>query len=69
MGSEIWHEARVRNGVPVAGAELTEQYNPFEAGLYDAVSLAKGCFMGQETLAKVYNSNGADTVLLCCCMI
>ena len=25
------------------------------AGLWGAVSLAKGCYMGQETLAKVFN--------------
>ena len=27
------------------------------AGLWGEVSLAKGCYMGQETLAKVYNLN------------
>ena len=35
------------------GSELTEAVNPLEAGLYHAVSLSKGCYMGQETLAKV----------------
>ena len=59
MGTDVWHEARVRNGVPAPGAELTELYNPLEAGLYNCVSLAKGCYMGQETLAKLYNNNGA----------
>lgn len=44
--------------MPVPGAELTEGYNPLEAGLYEAVSLNKGCYIGQETLAKVH-SQGA----------
>jgi folate-binding protein YgfZ len=33
---------------------MTEEYNPLEAGLYHAVSLSKGCYIGQETLAKVH---------------
>jgi len=35
------------------GMELTEEVTPLEAGLHGAVSLAKGCYIGQETLAKV----------------
>ncbi|KAG7670677.1 hypothetical protein Ndes2526B_g00461 [Nannochloris sp. 'desiccata'] len=58
MGSTAWGIARVVAGRPVPGAELTEQYNPLEAGLYGAVSLNKGCYIGQETLAKVH-SQGA----------
>lgn len=59
MGSNVWEHVRVLNGVPKTGAELTEAVNPLEAGLYASVSLAKGCYIGQETLAKVYNNNGA----------
>ena len=58
MGSKAWSIARVVAGVPVPGAELTEDYNPLESGLYGAVSLNKGCYIGQETLAKVH-SQGA----------
>ena len=39
----------------MAGTELTDGVNPLEAGLYHAVSLSKGCYVGQETLAKVHN--------------
>jgi folate-binding protein YgfZ len=58
MGSKAWDIARVVAGTPVPAAELTEDYNPLEAGLYSAVSLNKGCYIGQETLAKVH-SQGA----------
>jgi folate-binding protein YgfZ len=58
MGTHAWEEARVLNGVPATGAELTEAYNPLEAGLYHACSLAKGCYIGQETISKVHNANG-----------
>ena len=63
MGTEAWDEVRILNGVPAAGAELTGAYNPLEAGLYHAVSLAKGCYVGQETIAKVHNNNGVPVNL------
>lgn len=54
MGTRAWEIGRVLAGRPAPGAELTAEYNPLEAGLYGAVSLNKGCYMGQETLAKVH---------------
>lgn len=53
MGEADWERARITQGRPAAGAELTEDYNPYEAGLCHAVSVSKGCYIGQETLAKV----------------
>jgi folate-binding protein YgfZ len=53
MGENDWERARITQGRPAAGTELTEDYNPYEAGLCHAVSLDKGCYIGQETLAKV----------------
>jgi folate-binding protein YgfZ len=40
-------------GRPYADAELTPAYNPLQAGLWHAVHFDKGCYMGQETIAKV----------------
>ena len=37
--------------------------NPLEAGLYHAVSLSKGCYVGQETLAKVHNRDAVKQQL------
>ena len=53
MGLQGWEQQSIVAGRPVAGAELTEDCNPLEAALCHAVSLSKGCYMGQETLAKV----------------
>ncbi|HKQ62979.1 MAG TPA: glycine cleavage T C-terminal barrel domain-containing protein, partial [Candidatus Polarisedimenticolaceae bacterium] len=47
---ECW---RVLRGVPAAGAELNEEHNPLEAGLWDAVSFDKGCYVGQEVVARL----------------
>ena len=47
---EAW---RVLSGLPVAGHELTEDSNPLEAGLGEAVSFDKGCYVGQEVVARL----------------
>ncbi|PSC70551.1 Aminomethyltransferase folate-binding domain-containing isoform B [Micractinium conductrix] len=55
MGTACWEMARVMAGRPAVGSELTDDYTALDAGLYGAVSLQKGCYVGQETLAKVHN--------------
>jgi folate-binding protein YgfZ len=47
---ECW---RILCGLPLAGHELTEEHNPLEAGLWDAVSFDKGCYVGQEVVARL----------------
>ena len=39
-------------GRPAPGYELTEEYNPLEAGLAWACSDNKGCYTGQEIIAR-----------------
>ncbi|WIA42885.1 hypothetical protein OEZ86_008804 [Tetradesmus obliquus] len=63
MGEADWERARVTQGRPAAGSELTADFNPYEAGLCHAVSLDKGCYIGQETLAKLSNTNGVKQQL------
>lgn len=57
-GARLWSDeetenARVQWGVPAHGRELTEQINPWEARLGEAVSLTKGCYLGQEVIARL----------------
>lgn len=52
-GPEARAWLRVATGVPTAGHELTERTNPWEARLDAAVSLAKGCYLGQEVVARL----------------
>lgn len=44
---------RIEAGLPEHGRELTEAYNPWEARLDDAISLTKGCYVGQEVIARL----------------
>ncbi len=43
---------RVELGRPAPGAELTAEYNPLEAGLAWACAENKGCYTGQEIIAR-----------------
>ena len=52
-GSEAVELARIEQGVPAFGAELSESYNPLEAGLQHMVSYTKGCYIGQEVIARL----------------
>jgi len=44
---------RVEGGVPRLGAELGEDVLPPEAGLDAAISTTKGCYTGQEVVARI----------------
>ncbi len=53
--------ARILAGVPAMGAELNENTIPAEAGIVDrSVSFTKGCYTGQELVARV-DSRGNNT--------
>jgi folate-binding protein YgfZ len=46
--------ARIRVGWPAWGTELTEAVLPPEVGIEEeAISYAKGCYVGQETIARM----------------
>ncbi len=53
MGSRAYEAFRVSRGLPAVGAELSENFNPFEVGLHDAISFTKGCYIGQEVIARL----------------
>jgi tRNA-modifying protein YgfZ len=46
---EIW---RVEQGLPGPHGELIEDFTPLEAALSEAVSSEKGCYTGQEIIAR-----------------
>ncbi|PJF30680.1 MAG: glycine cleavage system protein T [Candidatus Thermofonsia Clade 1 bacterium] len=58
LGDEALYE-RLRVAAGLAGAhhELTEDYIPLEAGLWDSVSFSKGCYIGQEIIARMESRN------------
>jgi folate-binding protein YgfZ len=44
---------RIEWGVPRFGREITQERNPLEAGLDAGISFTKGCYIGQEVVARL----------------
>ncbi len=56
---DAYEAVRVEAGVPAMGAELTHATIPAETGLVErAVSFTKGCFTGQELVARIDSRGG-----------
>jgi aminomethyltransferase len=52
---DAYETARIRAGVPRFGADMTPENFPAEAGVLErAVSFEKGCYPGQETVARMH---------------
>ena len=56
---EQYEALRIECGVPAMGRELTERTIPAEAGIVDrSVSFTKGCYTGQELVARIDSRGG-----------
>jgi folate-binding protein YgfZ len=55
VAEEVAEIVRVEHGRPRYGVDLDDRVIPQEAGLNDrAVSFTKGCYVGQETVARLF---------------
>lgn len=63
LGDRVWEVLRIQQGRPVPERELTEDYNPLEAGLLQTISFDKGCYIGQETIARLNTYKGVKQYL------
>ncbi len=52
-GQDAFEYLRIESRLPRFGRELTLDYIPLEAGLWDDVSFNKGCYTGQEIIARM----------------
>lgn len=53
IGLDALESLRVEAGTPKYGAELTEAVIPLEAELEHAIDFEKGCYIGQEIVARM----------------
>jgi folate-binding protein YgfZ len=59
IGLDAYEVRRIEAGLPRMGAELTERTIPAEAGIVEAsVSFTKGCYTGQELVARIDSRGG-----------
>ena len=66
VDDELVETLRLENEVPRWGAELTAQTLPPEAGpvMLDAISYTKGCYVGQETIARLKSVGHVNRTLV-----
>jgi len=55
---------RVEAGRPAWGAELDGSVIPLEANLADAISFDKGCYLGQEIIARIHSRGHTNRSLI-----
>ena len=44
---------RIESGIPLFGVDMDESHFPMEAGLGEAISFTKGCYLGQEYVVRL----------------
>jgi hypothetical protein len=63
LEEQVWERLRIEQGRPMPDRELTDEFNPLEAGLWHTISLDKGCYIGQETIARLHTYRGVKQQL------
>lgn len=63
VGWDALNLRRIEAGTPAWGEELDESVGPLEAGLRHAISFHKGCYVGQEIIARIDARGQVNTLL------
>jgi tRNA-modifying protein YgfZ len=63
VGSEAADAWRVLLGIPRMGSDFGQDALPSEVGLEHTIDTAKGCFLGQESVARVRNLGHPPRIL------
>ena len=53
ISAETAEALRIAQARPAHGSEMSDTYNPLEAGLIGAIDFHKGCYIGQEVIARL----------------
>ncbi len=54
IGESVLERLRIEAGRPRFGRDMDETHFPQEMRLEDAINVSKGCYLGQETLARLH---------------
>jgi folate-binding protein YgfZ len=54
VGRAAWNARRIEKGRPWLGIDVTEDNFPAESALESHVNYEKGCYLGQETIARMH---------------
>jgi folate-binding protein YgfZ len=65
IDDELFEIFRIEAGIPMAPNELNEKHNPLETALTaSAISFIKGCYIGQEVIARLDAQNKVQRQLV-----
>ncbi|MGE5457691.1 MAG: YgfZ/GcvT domain-containing protein [Methanococcaceae archaeon] len=53
VGEHAYSLFRIMKAIPAAPGEINDKYNPIETGLLSDISFKKGCYIGQEVIARL----------------
>jgi len=53
IGDEAYNSFRIEQGIPAAPNEINDLFNPHELHLSALIDTKKGCYIGQEVLARL----------------
>lgn len=53
IGLDCLETVRIETGIPVYNKDMDESTIPIEAGLWNALDFEKGCYVGQEVIARI----------------
>lgn len=67
VGENAYSVYKIENGIPSDPNELNDLYNPHEAKIINLVDFKKGCYIGQEVIARLdtYDKVQKNLVGLC----
>ncbi len=54
ISDDLYEVLRIENGKPLYGVDMDETTIVLETGLDEAVSFSKGCYIGQEIIARIH---------------
>ncbi|TPW17320.1 MAG: folate-binding protein YgfZ [bacterium] len=63
IGREVSEAIRLLRGQPLVGRELTSEANPLEARLDHSIGFQKGCYPGQEVIARMITYKSVRKIL------
>lgn len=53
ISNNTYNYLRIESGLPILRHEMTLDYIPLETGLWNDISFSKGCYTGQEIIARM----------------
>ena len=53
MEESEFNSFRIKNMIPICGKEIINSYNPLEIGMSHLIDFDKGCYIGQEVIARL----------------